>query len=72
LGYLRCTRVGATPAAYGGALRTWLDRISSVFGDGPRSSYFTTTRARAAIADAAALGRLAERGLPISRYPRFA
>ncbi len=73
-GYLRLHEGRARPRPrYGSAaLRTWLDRIADSFGDAPMYVYFNNDPGGAAIADAAALGRLAQRrDLPISRYPRF-
>lgn len=74
-GYLRLHEGTARPRPrYGrAALGSWLDRIGEAYGEAPDVFvYFNNDPGGAAIADAAALGRLARRrGLPVTRTPRI-
>ncbi|NUT31783.1 MAG: DUF72 domain-containing protein, partial [Hamadaea sp.] len=52
------------------ALRSWLDRVTHEFGSEQVFVYFNNDPGAAAVADAAALGRLAARhGVPATRIP---
>ena len=72
-GYLRLHEGVAAPRPrYGpAALRSWLARIRSAYGDGaPVYAYFNNDPGGAAIVDACALADLArDRGLAVSRTP---
>lgn len=71
-GYLRMHEGRAHPRPrYGrAALDTWTGRLADAFQDQPCFVYFNNDPGCAAIADAAAFGRLAERrGLAVGRMP---